>query len=397
MSGALGSIGGAIGSVFGGPVGGAIGSVAGSVAGGAVGGGGSVSSPKFQFVPFDAGGIQSNFDRKQGISVTTTDERQALIDRVVQSFLNQQSQLPGIESQFGEAFETQLAELSNLRGQLRPGFGALTEAQVGAIETARDKAVGNLRESLAKRRVAGSSFALAQEAQLERTTSKQGISVTTTDERQALIDRVVQSFLNQQSQLPGIESQFGEAFETQLAELSNLRGQLRPGFGALTEAQVGAIETARDKAVGNLRESLAKRRVAGSSFALAQEAQLEREFAQAEAEARAETTLQELDATARLIDQEFQVSLTAAQNALDFLNASGALERGAAGVQLEEQDKLAQIATGLASDAQVTLNNFQQIATELAVQEAQGIGELFGQLFPVPEGGIPGVLGDIFG
>jgi hypothetical protein len=289
MSGALGSIGGAIGSVFGGPVGGAIGSVAGSVAGGAVGGGGSVSSPKFQFVPFDAGGIQSNFDRKQGISVTTTDERQALIDRVVQSFLNQQSQLPGIESQFGEAFETQLAELSNLRGQLRPGFGALTEAQVGAIETARDKAVGNLRESLAKRRVAGSSFALAQEAQLER------------------------------------------------------------------------------------------------------------EFAQAEAEARAETTLQELDATARLIDQEFQVSLTAAQNALDFLNASGALERGAAGVQLEEQDKLAQIATGLASDAQVTLNNFQQIATELAVQEAQGIGELFGQLFPVPEGGIPGVLGDIFG
>lgn len=89
--------------------------------------------------------------------------------------------------------------------------------------------------------------------------------------------------------------------------INALLGQVNPGFGKLTEARVGAIDTARERTTSDLRDSLARRRIAGSSFANDSIARTEAEFGQAEAQARAESFLEELDTTAKLLDQRFKV------------------------------------------------------------------------------------------
>lgn len=86
-----------------------------------------------------------------------------------------------------------------------------------------------------------------------------------------------------------------------------LLGQVNPGFGKLTDARVGAITNARERTTSDLRDSLARRRIAGSSFANDSIARTEAEFGQAEATARAESFLEELDTTAKLLDQRFKV------------------------------------------------------------------------------------------
>lgn len=89
--------------------------------------------------------------------------------------------------------------------------------------------------------------------------------------------------------------------------INALLGDVRPGFGRLTDARVAAIENARQRTTSDLRDSLARRRIAGSSFANDSIARTEAEFGQAEATARAESFLEELDTTAKLLDQRFKV------------------------------------------------------------------------------------------
>ena len=59
-------------------------------------------------------------------------------------------------------------QLGSLREQLTPGFGALTQARVDRLEHQKSKAVGDLRENLARRRIGGSSFAGDAEARVAR-------------------------------------------------------------------------------------------------------------------------------------------------------------------------------------------------------------------------------------
>jgi uncharacterized protein YjbJ (UPF0337 family) len=91
-----------------------------------------------------------------------------------------------------------------------------------------------------------------------------------------------------------------------LGDLDRLRGDLQPGFGKVTQARRDAVENARQKAVGDLRDTLARRRVEGSSFGNASLAQAEAEFAAKRAEGDAMSYLQELEATSGLINQERQ-------------------------------------------------------------------------------------------
>lgn len=112
------------------------------------------------------------------------------------------------------------------------------------------------------------------------------------------------------------------------AALRELRPQLRPGFGRLTEARVQAIQGARGRSIGNLREELAKRRILGSSFAQIETQRQEAAFAQQEAEARATSFLQELDATTRLIGEEFASSVAAAEAVLNQFNFETSVAAG---------------------------------------------------------------------
>lgn len=142
-------------------------------------------------------------------------------------------------------------------------------------------------------------------------------------------------------------------------QFANIRAQLRPGFGALTEARVGALNDARFRTIGNLRENLARRRLQGSSFASDTIARAEREFAREEADLRARSFLEEIDATTRFIDRELELSV-------------GAVERGIAELDLEV-NLASQLVAGITSQ----LGANARLEAELAAQSAQGIGAFF--------------------
>ena len=142
-------------------------------------------------------------------------------------------------------------------------------------------------------------------------------------------------------------------------ELAAVRGRVRPGFGELTTARLDEIENARRRSIGNLRENLARRRLAGSSFANDALVRAEREFGQAAAEARATSLLQELDVTTQLINQEF----TARQ---------AAVER-----TIQELDFQAQIGTQILSGVSAELGASARLEADLAFQAAQGTGAFF--------------------
>lgn len=147
--------------------------------------------------------------------------------------------------------------------------------------------------------------------------------------------------------------------ERRADELTAIRRRVTPGFGELTTARLSEIESARQRAVGNLRENLARRRLAGSSFAQDALARAEREFGQAAATARAESFLQELDITTQLIQQEFA-------------DRQSAIERGISELNLETE-----LGARLLSGVSGELGASARLEAELAASAAAGRGAFF--------------------
>lgn len=167
----------------------------------------------------------------------------------------------------------------------------------------------------------------------------------------------------------GFQQALGGFQSANLARAQELRGflpQLRPGFGALTQARVGAIQRARQARLSDLRGEASRRRIAGSSFAQNLQTQAEAEFGAQEAEARAQSFLEELQATLSIIDQASQSSIAAAQAAVN--------------AQQFEATIGAQFATGVAQiQGQIAQTN-ATIAAQNAQANAQGFGAFGAQL-----------------
>ena len=156
--------------------------------------------------------------------------------------------------------------------------------------------------------------------------------------------------------------------EERAAEFRGLREDVRPGFGRLTRARVEAIRTTGKRVIGNLRESLSRRRVLGSTFAGREIASQESEFGRQEEVARAESFLQELGLTSQLITEEFNASISAVKDVLTQLNFESTIA--------------AQLST--AASAQINANLTAQ-AEARAAQQAAGesfINNLIGAFFP---------------
>ena len=109
-------------------------------------------------------------------------------------------------------------------------------------------------------------------------------------------------------------------FDNLSSEIGGLRKDVKPGFGRLTRTLIEGIRNRGAKVVGNLREELSKRRVAGSSFAEREIASQESEFIRQEEEVRAQAFLQELQLTRDLIDDQFKASIAGAASVLEQLN-----------------------------------------------------------------------------
>ena len=142
-----------------------------------------------------------------------------------------------------------------------------------------------------------------------------------------------------------------QRFPKILSNLADLRGELRPGFGRFTEAAVEAIRRAKGDALGNARQQLQRRRVAGSSFANAQIAGIEAAFGREEALFRGRAILQEIDATFKIIDEEFKVKLANFQAEFTELgiaaNVAGFVTQALSSQAIIDKAVAAQAATGI--------------------------------------------------
>lgn len=151
-------------------------------------------------------------------------------------------------------------------------------------------------------------------------------------------------------------------FGNQADSIAALRGTVMPGFSNARTAALQEIENARQSSIGNLRENLQRRRVLGSSFAQDAASRAEAEFAQQKAQTEAQSYLAELEATDRLMQEEF------------------AARRGVFTTQLDELNLEANLAAGLAGKATDVLGKNAQVEAMLNAQEQQGQGKFFGQL-----------------
>jgi hypothetical protein len=98
--------------------------------------------------------------------------------------------------------------------------------------------------------------------------------------------------------LDSLKAGVGQANDAINANLASLT----PGFGAITQARVDAIHNAALKATSDLQGNLAKRRVLGSSFGQNAVAQVAQQEGVDTANAKAQSYLDELNATNNLIN-----------------------------------------------------------------------------------------------
>lgn len=115
--------------------------------------------------------------------------------------------------------------------------------------------------------------------------------------------RAGMDFRGLQSGLAGGMAGLSERLSGIGAEYENLRGQVTPGFGALTAAGLSQLESSKQKAIGNLRENLSRRRVLGSSFGADALSRAEAEFGMQKASFAADAKLQEIMAQSGLLEK----------------------------------------------------------------------------------------------
>lgn len=141
------------------------------------------------------------------------------------------------------------------------------------------------------------------------------------------------------------------------ANLANLQQQVKPGFGALTEAGAAAIRQAGAQASGNLRAQLAQRGLQGASFAQDQLASVASEFSKQEHEFRTQAWQQELNATMSILDAQHQSLLSQATKDLSELSISTGF------LDSVNQSLLSQKAIEQALAQRDLMNKYQNAAT----------------------------------
>lgn len=197
--------------------------------------------------------------------------------------------------------------------------------------------------------------------------------------------------VGQTPQLASNVANLQNTFQQQAGALGGLAETVQPGFSQLRQAGLSQLNSQQQSSVSNLRDTLAQRRILGSSFGQNQITQANADFAQQQASFIANSYLQELQASQSLIQQQYQ---SAAQSFQVGINQSN-IETGLA-AQLSGQ--ASQIMANMAS-AQASLN--QQSAEFNATQQANslgGLGKLFGTIFSAGTNSIGGsLLGNMFG
>jgi hypothetical protein len=194
-------------------------------------------------------------------------------------------------------------------------------------------------------------------------------------ERVALLSKLKSSYLDQAGQISSIYApQASSAYAGGIQSLNDQIGEVKPGYGALTQAAVDSITNAGNKAGSDLRSNLAKRRVLGSSFADAAEAQQKLDVGQQLNAAKAASFLSELDATNKLTTQKLQLQMASLDSLKSLSDEAFGLKNASTQVDLDEQNRLGQLAQGLISGAQQQAADNARLKAQIDAQNAAGSG-----------------------
>lgn len=172
--------------------------------------------------------------------------------------------------------------------------------------------------------------------------------------------------------------QIASTFASQNQQLGALRAGVQPGFSAFRQAGMATLQNQQAAGIGNLRDSLAQRRILGSSFASDAITRANLDYAQQQANFQAQSYLQELQANQQLIQQQYTAARGQFQTGLDELN----LEAG-----------LAADLTGRASQSMASI---AQANAQLQAQSQAGAGQFLGTLLGLKNDSLGGtMLGNI--
>jgi hypothetical protein len=219
-------------------------------------------------------------------------------------------------------------------------------------------------------------------------------------DRKAAADGIKQSYLDQAGRFRESIPQFQELFGGYSDRYDDMLGMVTPGFGRLTDARVLAINNARERERSNLRSSLNKRRVLGSSFG---DNALQRQavgYAQEEERARAQSFLEELDLTQKLTSDQLKIDTANITATTDAAIKAFEAEAQANQVTIDEMNMFFQAASGMANTAnqiaQQNAANAMQVA-QMNAQGASGLGSALGNILGTVGGSVFGPIGSAIG
>lgn len=147
-----------------------------------------------------------------------------------------------------------------------------------------------------------------------------------------------------------------------------LYNTVAPGYNDLLRTRIDQINNSAGKAIGDLRQNLASRRVLGSSFGNDTINRLNAEFSAQRDQATADTFLKSLDAQRQLTADTFNARQKQFQAGLDELNLEAGIATNLAG------QANTQLATNARTDAQLQTGTNQKFAGAII----NGIGSIAG-------------------
>lgn len=159
-----------------------------------------------------------------------------------------------------------------------------------------------------------------------------------------------------QAALGGVSSTFGQAAQA----FGKLGQTVQPGFSQFRQAGLSDIENARLASGSNLRDQLAQRRILGSSFANSALSQNDATYASAKADFEASSYLQELAASDRLTQEQYDAAVKQFSSVVSQMN----FESGVAAQFTSQNNQI---------NAQIATTNAQ-----LQAQSQAGMGKLLG-------------------
>lgn len=205
-----------------------------------------------------------------------------------------------------------------------------------------------------------------------------GYNVASTDERQSLIQQIVDSLNTSASEVSSYSDDITGAYDTALTGTQNLLDSVALGESESRKAQLAALESSRESALSSLTENLATRRLSGSSFGANSATQANLAYNEQADQIIAESFLSEMEQTNTYLTQQLDQSTAKINAELENFLTSEALTQAASQEELDEQEYLTSLATSMAQVATQSATALYQSDLNQTAEEASAFGSLIG-------------------